>query len=87
MLVFEAVPNAFNSESYEDEIRKGIDDFSGIDGSIVVLKKKLLDKSMLKQLTIGNRAYEPLHTSLSLSLQNPSSPLLVAPADMKWRGA
>ena len=40
MFKFEAVSNAFDSERYKEKVRKGIDDFGGVDGRIIVLETK-----------------------------------------------
>ena len=40
MVVFEAVSKALDSESYKEEICKGVDNFGGVDGSIIVLESK-----------------------------------------------
>jgi len=37
MLIFQTVSNAFDSQKYEQQIREGVDDLSGVDGCIVVL--------------------------------------------------
>lgn len=39
MIILETVPNALGSKGYEEEVREGIDDFSGVDRCIVVLKE------------------------------------------------
>jgi hypothetical protein len=37
MFVLETIPYALDSQSYEQQIREGIDDFGGIDSGVVIL--------------------------------------------------
>jgi len=37
MFVLQAISYAFDPQSYEEQVRKGIDDFGGVYGGIVIL--------------------------------------------------